>query len=78
MYIANLSKKHWEAVKSILRYLNGINDLCIFLGRKDTYVFGYANADFARNVDNMSSVIGYVLSFTKGANSWVSALYCFV
>ena len=25
-YMSNLGKKHWEAVKSILRYLSGIAD----------------------------------------------------
>ena len=28
-YMSNPGKKHWEAVKSIMRYLNGTRDVCI-------------------------------------------------
>ena len=34
------SKKHWEAVKGIMRCLNGTKTLCICFGRNEACVFG--------------------------------------
>ena len=28
-YMSNPGKKHWEAVKGVMRYLNGTKELCI-------------------------------------------------
>ena len=56
-YMANPCKTHWEAVKNIMRYLNGIREMCTCFGRKDAFVYGYANADFTRNIDNRCSMI---------------------
>ena len=38
MYMANPSKKHWEAMKSMIRYLNGTGDTCTCFGRKDVFM----------------------------------------
>ena len=34
-FMSNPGKKHWDAVKLILRYLSGTKDKCLCLGRGD-------------------------------------------
>ena len=73
-YMSNLGKKHWEAVKGIMRYLNGTRDVCICFGSKGTCVEGYTDADYAGDMDKRRSTSGYVFMFTGGAVSWRSRL----
>ena len=70
MYMSNLSKKHWEVVKSIMRYLNGTRDVCICFGSKEPGVEGYTDADYVGDMDKRSSTLGYFFMFTSGAVSW--------
>ena len=46
-YMSNRGKKHWEAVKSIMHYLNGTRDVCICFGSKEPGVEGYTDVDYA-------------------------------
>ena len=39
-YMSNPSKKHWEAIKGIMWYLNGTRKVCIFFGSKEACVEG--------------------------------------
>ena len=71
-YMSNLGKKRWEAVKGIMRYLNGTRDVCICFGSKGTCVEGYTDADYAGDMDKRRSTSGYVFMFTGGAVSWRS------
>ena len=48
-YMSNPSKKHWEAVKGIMWYLNGTRKMCICFGSKGACVEGYTDADYARD-----------------------------
>ena len=73
-YMSNPGKKHWEAVKGIMRYLNGTRDVCICFGSKGTCVEGYTDADYAGDMDKRRSTLGYVFMFTGGAVSWRSRL----
>ena len=73
-YMSNPGKKHWEAVKGIMRYLNGTRDVCICFGSKGTCVEGYTDADYAGDMDKRRSTSGYVFMFTGGAVSWRSRL----
>ncbi|MCO5547319.1 hypothetical protein L7F22_000767 [Adiantum nelumboides] len=73
-YMSNPGKKHWEAVKCILRYLKGTKDLCICFGKSETSVHGFTDADFAGHPDCRKSTSGYVFTFTGGAVSWISRL----
>ena len=59
-------------MKSIMQYLNGTRNMCIFLGRKDASINGYANVDFVGNVDNRRSMLSNVFLFVGGAISWRS------
>ena len=81
-YMSNPSKKHWEAVKGIVRYLNGTKKVCICFGNRDACVEGYMDEDYARDLDKRRSTSGYVFMFTGdavnmftgGAVSWRSCL----
>ncbi|MCO5562998.1 hypothetical protein L7F22_016634 [Adiantum nelumboides] len=47
MYMANPGKKHWEAVKHVLRYLKGSAIKCLRFGNSDPSIVGYTNSDYA-------------------------------
>ena len=73
-YMSNPGKKHWEAVKGVMRYLNGTKELCICFGSREACVLGYTDADYAGDMDKRRSTSGYVFIFTGGAVSWRSRL----
>ena len=73
-YMSNPRKKHWEAVKGIMRYLNGTQKVCICFGSKGSNVEGYTDADYVGDMDKRRSTLGYVFMFTGGAVSWQSRL----
>ena len=77
-YMENLGKKHWEALKGIMRYLNGTRGMRICCGSKEACVEGYTDADYARDVDKRISMCGYVFLFTRGTMSWRSCLQNYV
>ena len=72
--LSNPGKKHWEAVKGVMRYLNGTKNMCICFGKKEACVVGYTHSDYARDLDNRRSTSGYVFTFIGGAISWQSCL----
>ena len=73
-YMSNPGKKHWEAMKGVMRYLNGTKELCICFGNKEACVLGYTDADYAGDMDKRRSTSGYVFIFTGGDVSWRSRL----
>jgi hypothetical protein len=46
-YQSNLGKAHWQAVKRIFRYLQGIKNIKLCFGIIDLKIARYTNADFA-------------------------------
>ncbi|MCO5577494.1 hypothetical protein L7F22_031325 [Adiantum nelumboides] len=54
-FMSNPDKKHWEAVKGVLRYLNGTKDMCICFEKGDLSVVGYTDADYAEDLDKQRS-----------------------
>ena len=74
-YMSNPGRKHWEAVKHILRYLRGTKDARLTFGSNNsTEVEGYTDSDYAGNTDNLKSTSGYVFTYGGGAISWRSKL----
>ena len=73
-FLSNPGKKHWEAVKWILRYLKGTSKLCLCYGGGDPILEGYTDADMAGDLDNRKSTSGYLYTFAGGAVSWQSRL----
>ena len=54
-YMATPGKKHWEAVKCIMRYLKGTMHVFICFGKKDLVLHGFIDSDFAGCVDKRKS-----------------------
>ncbi|MCO5556229.1 hypothetical protein L7F22_009775 [Adiantum nelumboides] len=73
-FMSNPGKKHWEAVKGVLRYLNGTKDRCICFGKGKLSVVGYTDADYAGDLDKWRSTSSYLYTFAGGAISWLSRL----
>ena len=77
-YMATLGKKHWKAVKGIMRYimryLKGTMHVCICFRKKDLVLHGFTDSDFAGCVDQRKSTTGYVFTLGGGAMSWISRL----
>ncbi|KAD6795292.1 hypothetical protein E3N88_06188 [Mikania micrantha] len=76
-YLCNPGKNHWEAVKWIFRYLNGTKDVGLIFGQEsdaDSNVYGYVDADFAKDLDRGRSNTGYIFKVFSGVVSWKSTL----
>ena len=73
-YMSNPGKKHWEAVKSILRYLSGTADRQLCYGRGELSIQGYVDSDYAGCVDTRRSTTGWIYTFAGAAISWRSKL----
>ena len=74
-FMSNLGKEHWCAVKWILRYLKGTTDVGLLFDKPSFLsVCGYADADFAGDIDNRRSTTGYVFMLVGGHVSWKSTL----
>jgi hypothetical protein len=64
-------KKHWVAVKRILKYLRRTKDLfLVYGGDKELVVKYYTDASFVTDPDDSKSQSGYVFTLNGGAFSW--------
>jgi hypothetical protein len=73
-YMSNPGKKHWQAVKGVLRYLKATRNMRICYGSQELSVKGYTDSDYAGDLDNRRSTSGYVFTMAGGAVSWRSRL----
>lgn len=73
-FLQNPGLKHWEAVKTILRYLQGTKDYGIKLGGKHQPLRGLVDSDHAGDIDTRRSTTGYVFLLNGGPISWNSKL----
>jgi hypothetical protein len=74
-YLKNPGKRHWKAVKNILRYLKGTPDKGIMYRQGLTnglQLTGYADANWAGDPDKRRSTTGYVFFLAGGPVSWSS------
>jgi hypothetical protein len=73
-FLANPGKKHWEAVKRILRYLRGTVDDGLEYKRSAsaTLVDGYSDSDWAGDSDDRRSCSGHVFRVYGGIVSFRS------
>ena len=78
-------QQHWEAVKRIMRYLQGTKDLGITYGIKSeeqlqgyvgntSILLGFCDSDFAGDADTRRSTTAYVFMVHGGVVSWASRL----
>jgi hypothetical protein len=72
-FVANPDIVHWQALKRVLRYLNGSLKgglkYTIAAQEKDA-LEGYVDADYASNVDTRKSLLGFVFTFYGTTTSW--------
>lgn len=67
------SESHWKAVKRIMRFLRAtINVKLCYANKSLTNLSGYADADWASDIDSRKSCTGYVFKMSHGAISWSS------
>ena len=72
-YSSAPTQRHWNGVKSILRYLRGTTDLGLFYpnGSKSELI-GYADAGYLSDPHKARSQTGYVFTLGNTAISWRS------
>ena len=73
-FMSNPERPHWEAVKWILRYLQGSTNIKLCFGSSEPVLVAYTDADMAGDVDNRKSISGYLITYAGGAVSWQSKL----
>jgi hypothetical protein len=72
-YSAALTRRHWVGVKTILRYLQGTQDLGLwFLKNQTSSMVGYVDAGYMSDPHNARSQIGFVFLCGGAAVSWRS------
>jgi antitoxin component of MazEF toxin-antitoxin module len=67
-------EEHWEAVKRILRYVQGTKNNKLVLGGVvgEAIMVGYTDADWGGNDNNRRSISGYCFLLGEGVVSWSS------
>ena len=74
-YMSNPGVKHWIAAKRILRYLKGTASLGLtFHGTSAPIILGFADSDWAGDLDKRRSCTGFCFAIGSGAIAWRSRL----
>lgn len=69
-YNTNYGQQHWVAAKRVLRYLKGtLNYGLVYRGTGESLA-GYADADWASNIDDRRSFTGFAFVMANAAISW--------
>lgn len=71
-YSSNPDDTHRQAVKRILRYIQGTRDLCLVFQGDLRPLRGYSDSDWAGDPDTRRSTSGYVFDVGSGKISWSS------
>ncbi len=72
-FCAKPNKQHWTAVKRIMRYLKGILNLGLLYSKDGSRdCIGYSDADWAGDLDDHKSTLGYMFQISGAAVSWRS------
>ena len=74
----NSGRKHWIAVKRILRCIRGTFDVALCYGGSEFTIWRYVDSDFAGDLDKRKSITGYVCTLAGAAVKWVSKLQTFM
>ncbi len=71
--MANPSLEHWIAVKRIFQYLQGTLHFKLYFRRLTPQgLVGYCDVDWAGDLEDRRSTIGFVFMMGGGAISWSS------
>ena len=73
-FLENHNNAHWQAVTRIIRYLINTVDFGITYrsGGSNSELVGFADADFARDIENRKSTTGYAFMLSNGIVTWKS------
>ena len=72
-FFERYNKSHWTAAKRILKYVKTTQELgIIFSGTSKGEIIGYADANWAGDLDSRGSTTGYVFFLNESAISWKS------
>lgn len=75
--MANPGKRHWEAVKCILRYLKGTSQAILQYKKNsptENEIYGFVDSDFAGDLDRRRSLSGYFFLLGQNSLSWKATL----
>jgi len=74
-FFQNPGRAHWEAVKRVLRYVQGTKSQALTFRRTGTLeILGFCDADFAGDLKERKSTTGYIFLLGSGAIVWSSKL----
>ena len=63
-------ESHWQASKHILRYIRGTTCYGIHYTSRDPHIFGYTDSDWAGDVDDYKSTLGFDFYLGSSPNTW--------
>ena len=70
-YISSLTKRHWNGVKHVLRYLRETIDMGLFYSNKSNFdLVGYADAGYLSDPHKARSQTSYLFTCGGTAISW--------
>ena len=68
-FLENPGESHWKAVKRVLRYLKGMKNYKITLGRNKDGLLDYCGADWASQ-DHRHLISAYIFQIDGGSIYW--------
>ncbi|CAM8998041.1 unnamed protein product [Rhodiola kirilowii] len=71
-YTSNPSTHHWEAIRRVLKYLNGTMNYGLVYAGFPSVLEGYTDASWITNLEDHSSTSGWVFLLGGSAISWAS------
>ena len=71
-YTTKPSRAHWNLAKHILQFLYITRDQSLILGSNELTLYAYADADFAGDTEDRTSMGGYAIFLGNGVVSWSS------
>ncbi|KAL0311211.1 UNVERIFIED_CONTAM: Retrovirus-related Pol polyprotein from transposon TNT 1-94 [Sesamum angustifolium] len=74
--MSNAGPPHWEALKWLLRYLNGSANLGIMFSKcsKGVDLTGYVDSNYANDRDSRRSTTSYIFTLCGSCITWKSQL----
>ncbi|KAL2253784.1 UNVERIFIED_CONTAM: Retrovirus-related Pol polyprotein from transposon TNT 1-94 [Sesamum indicum] len=75
-YMSNPGPPHWEALKWLLRYLRGSENVGIKFSKHSAHahLIGYVDSNYANDRDSRKSTTSYMFTFCNSCISWKSQL----
>jgi len=67
LFMSKPHESHWVLAKSVLRYLSGTSNYGIlYTDTSDVILTGFSDSDWASNLDDQRSIIGYTFRIRSG------------